>query len=50
MERTGTHLGVVRLHDDATLLAPIALERKDDVLEGTNARVHALPTLLVSDE
>ena len=34
MEGTGTDLGVIGLHDDAALLAPVLLEAQDDVLEG----------------
>ena len=34
MEGTGTDLGVVGLHNNATLLAPVLLEAQDDVLEG----------------
>ena len=34
MEGTGTDLGVIGLHNDAALLAPVLLEAQDDVLEG----------------
>ena len=34
VEGTGTDLGVIGLHNDAALLAPVLLEAQDDVLEG----------------
>ena len=34
MKGTGTDLGVIGLHNDAALLAPVLLEAQDDVLEG----------------
>ena len=34
MEGTGTDLGVIGLHNNAALLAPVLLEAQDDVLEG----------------
>ena len=34
VEGTGTDLGVIGLHNNAALLAPVLLEAQDDVLEG----------------
>ena len=45
MERTRTDLGVIRLHDDTTLLSPILLETQDDFLERKSVFLHALDPL-----
>ena len=41
MERAGADLGIVGLHDGATMARPVVLEGEDHVLEGEGLRCHA---------
>ena len=47
VERTGTHLGIVGLHNGAAMAGPILLELENHLLEGQCVRIHpaALPLI-----